>query len=242
MERYSRNILIKQIGEEGQQKILNSKVLVAGAGGLGSTVIANLASAGIGNIGIIDNDVVELSNLNRQFVHKLKNIGISKVDSAKNWIFEYNPEINVQTYKIRLDENNSDEVISAYDFIIDCFDSYKSKFILNKTCVKNKKPLIHGGITEFSGQVITIIPGESACLNCIFPNYDFNEYVTKGAISPAVSTIASIQAMEALKIILGIDKLIINQVLSYDGLNQEFKKIPVAKNTNCPLCNAFKVC
>jgi molybdopterin/thiamine biosynthesis adenylyltransferase len=236
LDRYSRNILVDQVGKEGQLKLLNSKVLVAGAGGLGSTVIVNLASIGIGNIGIIDNDNLELSNLNRQYIHKLENIGKSKVDSAKNWIQKYNPDINVNTYAIRLDENNSEEIISSYDIVLDCFDSYKSKFLLNKACIKQNKTFIHGGVTEFFGQVMTIIPGKSACLSCLFPDYDINAYVIKGVISPAVSTIASIQSMEAVKIILGAGIPLTNQLLTFDGLKQEFKKITVNKNEKCPLC------
>ena len=127
-ERYNRNILISQVGEEGQKKLARAKILVCGAGGLGSTVLANLASVGIGtigHIGIIDNDVLELSNLNRQYIHKLEDIGKVKVESAKKWIQEFNPEINVNTYQTRLDENNYQDIVKNYDLIIDCFDSFK---------------------------------------------------------------------------------------------------------------------
>jgi len=236
LERYSRNILIEQIGENGQKKLSAAKVLVCGAGGLGSTVIACLASAGIGNIGIIDSDEVELSNLNRQFLYSPQNIGENKTDTAKSWINTYNPNIKTQIYTARFDESFSDEIISSYDLLIDCFDSYKSKFALNKSCVKNSKPLVHGGITEFYGQVMTIVPHESSCLNCIFPDNETAENTKKGAISPAVSVIASIQAMEAVKLLLGIGKPLINRLLSYNGLTQEFKKLTVSKNTNCKLC------
>lgn len=235
-DRYSRNIMINNIGEEGQEKMLSSKILVAGAGGLGSTVLANLASAGIGHIGIIDNDILELSNLNRQYIHKLENIGKVKVESAKNWINSYNPNIEVKTYKLRLDENNYADIISEYDIIIDCFDSYKSKFLLNKIAVENNITLIHGGVTEFYGQVTTIIPNKTACLNCLIPNADKDEYIPKGVISPAVATIASIQSLEAIKVVLNLGKLLTNQLLTYNGLNMEFKKLNINKNTNCDLC------
>lgn len=237
LDRYNRNILIPQISEEGQIKLLASRVLIAGAGGLGSTVIANLASVGIGNIGIIDNDILELTNLNRQYIHKLENIGKSKVNSAKDWIKSYNPEINVETYNLRLDETNAKEIIQNYDIVLDCFDSYKSKFLLNKICVENNITLIHGGVTEFYGQVLTIIPQKSACLNCIIPDHDENAYIVKGVISPAVSTIASIQSMEAIKKIIGIGSPLANILLTYNGLTQEFKKVSVNKNDNCPLCS-----
>lgn len=238
MERYNRNILIKEIGEEGQKKLLSSKVLIAGAGGLGSTVIANLAATGFGNIGIIDNDVLELTNLNRQYIHKFENIGKVKVESAKEWIKSFNPDVNVEIYPIRLDENNYKEIVKKYDLIVDCFDSYKSKFLLNKIAVECEKTLVHGGVTEFYGQVTTIIPGKTACLSCIIPDYDVDSYSIKGVISPAVTTIASIESLEAIKILLNIGETLENKLLTYNGLDMSFKKINLLKNTNCQLCNS----
>lgn len=237
-ERYNRNILIEQVGEEGQKKLSRAKILVCGAGGLGSTVLANLASVGIGTIGhvgIVDNDVLELSNLNRQYIHKFGNLGKVKVESAKQWINEFNPEINVKTYQMKLDENNYEDIVKDYDFIIDCFDSFKSKFLLNKIAVKKGKTLIHGGVTEFFGQVTVIVPGKTACLNCILP--EETGYVIKGVLSPAVTTIASIEAMEAVKVILNIGENLENKLLSYDGLKMQFKTINIAKNPNCSLCS-----
>lgn len=236
MERYDRNILIPQVGKEGQIKLSSAKVLVAGAGGLGSTVIANLASVGIGNIGIIDNDVIELSNLNRQYIHKFLNIGKNKTESAKDWINSFNPDINVEIFTLRLDEDNYKDIISGYELIIDCFDSYKSKFLLNKIAVENNKTLIHGGVTEFYGQVTTILPEKTACLNCLIPDFDSSETVIKGVISPAVSTIASVQSMEAVKVLLNLEDSLANQLLTFDGLKMEFRKINIKKNPNCPLC------
>jgi len=237
-ERYNRNILVKEIGENGQKNLLNSKVLIAGAGGLGATVIANLASVGIGNMGIIDNDKLELSNLNRQYIHKFDNIGKTKVKSAKEWIKSFNPDINVEIFQIRLDESNYKDIINRYDVIIDCFDSYKSKFLLNKIAVKNNKILIHGGVTEFYGQATVIIPYKTACLNCLIPDINPNAYASKGVISPAVSTIASIQSMETVKTLLGIGTSLTNQLLTYDGLKMAFKKINIQKNPDCPLCSS----
>jgi len=236
MERYSRNILIEKIGAEGQRKLLSSKVLVAGTGGLGSSVIASLASLGIGTIGLVDNDNLELSNLNRQFIHKYENIGKAKISSAQEWINSYNPDIKVKTYKLRLDEGNCEEIIREYDIVADCFDSYKSKFMLNKACIENKKVLVHGGVTEFFGQVMTVIPEKSACLNCLFDQTDPNSYVVKGVVSPTVNVIGSMQAMEILKILLGIDTVLIDSFLSYDGINQRFQKIRVDKKQACSVC------
>lgn len=240
MARYNRNILIEKISEEGQQKLLSSRVLVAGAGGLGSTVIANLASVGIGHIGIVDNDVLELSNLNRQYIHKFSNIGKVKVDSAKSWINEFNPDIEVKTYKLRLDENNYQDIVKDYDLIIDAFDSYKSKFLLNKIAVESGKTLIHGGVTEFFGQVITIVPHSTCCLACILPDYDINTYIVKGVLSPSVTTIASIESQEAVKVLLNIGETLENRLFSYDGLKMKFKEIKLAKNPKCLVCGNEK--
>jgi molybdopterin/thiamine biosynthesis adenylyltransferase len=235
-ERYNRNILVPQVGEDGQKKLFQAKILVCGAGGLGSTVLANLASVGVGTIGVVDNDVLELSNLNRQYIHKFENIGKIKVESAKKWINEFNPETVVNTYPIRLDENNYSEIAKDYDFIMDCFDSFKSKFLLNKIAVQTGKILIHGGVTEFYGQVTVINPNKTACLNCILSEPDVN--VVKGVLSPAVTTIASIQAMEAVKLILNIGENLENKLLSYNGLTMQFKTINLVKNPNCNLCSS----
>lgn len=235
LERYNRNILIPQVGEEGQKKLLQAKILVCGAGGLGSTVLANLASVGIGTIGIVDNDSLELSNLNRQYIHKFSSLGKFKVESAKKWINEFNPEIIVKTYQTRLNEKNYLQVVKDYDLIVDCFDSFKSKFLLNKIAIQTKKTLIHGGVTEFFGQVTKIIPYKTACLNCILPEEDV--YVIKGVLSPAVTTIASIQSMEIVKTILNIGEGLENKLLSYNGLNMKFKIINISKNIKCNLCS-----
>lgn len=234
LQRYNRNMLVPQVSEEGQKKLAQAKVLVCGAGGLGSTVLTSLSSVGIGTIGVVDNDVLELSNLNRQYIHKYKNLGAVKVESAKEWINEFNPEINVKTYQTRLDENNYQDIVKDYDFIMDCFDSFKSKFLLNKIAIQTGKTLIHGGVTEFYGQATTIIPGKTACLNCILPEDD--KYIVKGVLSPAVSTIASIEAMEAVKLILNIGDRLENKLLSYNGLAVEFKTINLSKNPHCKMC------
>ncbi len=237
-ERYARNLLLKEIGQEEQEKLINARVLVAGAGGLGSTVIANLASAGVGTLGIADGDTLELSNLNRQYVHKFNNIGKLKTESANEWINAYNPDINVNKYSSRLTQANSIDIIKEYDAIVDCFDSYKSKFELNKTCAKAGKPLVHAGVTEFSGQVMTVIPGKTACLHCLFNNPDPDAYVIKGILSPTVSLAASLQSSEVVKLLLSLDnKLMTNCLLSFNLLDNEFRKIKVEKSIKCPVCS-----
>lgn len=231
-ERYGRNIVLEEIGIGGQEKLLASKVLICGAGGLGSSVILNLAALGVGNIGIVDNDIVELSNLNRQYIHKTLNLGEDKVKSARDWVFNYNKDINVEIFKTRLDDKNYNDIIKGYDFIIDCFDSFVSKFLLNDIALETGKALIHGGVSEFRGQVMTILPKKSACLRCVFPQ-DEAEYPLKGVVSPTVSTIGSIQAMEALKIILNIRNPLTNRMLVYDGLKMSFKTLSIERAKYC---------
>lgn len=231
--RYIRNIAVDEIGEAGQKKLSGAKVLICGAGGLGSTVIANMASLGVGHIGLVDDDVLELSNLNRQYIHTLASIGKEKVSSAKEWIENYNKDIEVKTYKIRLNEENYKDIVQEYDIIADCFDSFASKFLLNDIAIKTGKLLVHAGVTGFCGQAVTIIPKKSACLECLFPDADLSCYIPKGVVSPAVSMLASVQSMEILKLILGIGEPLVNKMFVYDGLRQSFKVLKVSKNANC---------
>lgn len=236
MNRYLRNIQIEKVGETGQQKLFDAKILVCGAGGLGSTVISNLSAAGVGHLGLVDVDTVEITNLNRQYIHKYDNIGKDKVESAKEWINAFNPDIDVKIYPVKLDEENYCEIVKDYDIIIDCFDSYASKFLLNEIAVTTKKTLVHGGVTEFGGQVTTIIPNETACLNCLFETPENSQWLPQGVISPAVSTIASIQAYEAIKFILNLGEQLKNRLLYFDGLKMTFKELKISKNRHCPLC------
>ncbi len=235
-ERYDRNILVPEVGIEGQKKLLDAKVLVCGAGGLGSSVILNLAALGIGHIGIVDNDIVELSNLNRQYIHKLSSLGQDKVNSAKNWIEEFNKDIKIQTFNVCLDEANYKDIVKEYDIIVDCFDSFNSKFLLNDIALNTGKTLVHGGVSEFRGQVMTVIPKKSTCLECIFPK-DETEYAVKGVVSPAVSIIGSIQAMEILKLALNLGEPLINKMLVYDGLKMSFKTLDIKRGKNCKCSN-----
>jgi molybdopterin-synthase adenylyltransferase len=231
LQRYKRNIDL--IGIDGQKKLASAKILVCGCGGLGSNIIANLSALGIGQIGLIDNDNVEISNLNRQFIHN--NPDELKVNSAKNFINKFNPQINVNTYPIRLNENNYQNIVKDYDIIIDCFDEYNSKFLLNKIALKTNLPLIHAGVAEFSGQVMTIIPHKTACLECIIENKHVVE-IPKGILSPIVSTIASIQSTEVVKLILNIGDNLQNKLLTYNALTYNFKIINLEKNSYCKAC------
>lgn len=236
--RYSRNILIEDIGETGQNKIASAKVLICGCGGLGSGVITNLASLGVGHLGLVDSDLVEVSNLNRQFVHTPQSLGKEKVLSAKNWITNFNPEINVETFHLKLDLTNYETIVEDYDILVDCFDSFESKFLLNKIAILTGKPLIHAGITEYFGQVTTIISGQTPCLNCIITEPDLNSYIPKGVISPAVSLISSIESLEVTRLILGQKPELAGFLLSVNCKELNFKKLKLTKNSNCQTCAA----
>ena len=237
MKRYLRNIAIKKIGEAGQERLCKARVLVCGCGGLGSGVILNLAAAGIGAIGLIDSDVLEVSNLNRQFIHNTEDICKLKVLSAKERIQKLNPEVTVETFALRLNENNYQDIVKEYDIIIDCFDSYKSKFLLNEIAVKTNKPLIHGGGSEFCGQVTVIIPHKTPCLRCIFPEPDLEAKIPEGNLSPVVNLIASIEALEAIKLILGIQSPLQGHLLTIDALNLTFKSLKINSSRQCVLCS-----
>jgi molybdopterin/thiamine biosynthesis adenylyltransferase len=256
-ERYKRNTEV--IGFEGQKKLSSARILVAGAGGLGSGVIAGLTSVGVGTLGIIDSDVVEVSNLNRQFIHTETSVGRAKVESSQAWVRKYSPHTKVKTYKLRIScyseqseesprlkecnggdssvdslPQNDNSFFQNYDLVIDCFDSYRSKFALNKICVQKCLPLIHGGVGEFSGQVFTILPGKTACLNCLLP--ETNQDSPKGILSPTVNLIASIQTMEAIKLILNLEELLTDTLLTYDGRGQEFRKFCLRRKADCLTC------
>lgn len=234
MNRYERNIQL--LGLEAQKKITKAKVLVAGAGGLGSTVIVNLASLGIGTLGIIDKDIIEPSNFNRQYIHLPENTGKSKSKSAFEWVKSYNPDISVKFFNINLDKNNYKKISEEFDIIIDCFDSYKSKFLLNYIAIQTNKILVLGGVSGFCGQVVTVIPHKTACLRCLLPEADENENINQGIVSPVVSTIASLQSMEVLKLIIGQGDVLTNQILTFNALKTEFRKITFERNKNCPVC------
>lgn len=242
--RYSRNIALKELGGIGQQKLLNASVLVAGAGGLGSPVISYLAAAGVGRIGIIDSDKVHISNLNRQFLHSTNNIDLEKVHSAKEFVNKFNPDIMVEIHYIRLSIDNVLDIITDYDCIVDCLDTLPLKFMLNDACVATKKVLIHAGIVSFSGQLITIIPGETACLRCVIPELPENEFMPTcsqvGILGSCVGVLGSLQATEVVKYLAGLN-ILTNKLLVYDGLNTTFKTITVKKDEHCPVCSTFKM-
>ena len=239
-KRYARHISLKHFGLEGQLKLLNSKVLIIGAGGLGSPVALYLAATGVGTIGIADGDEVDISNLQRQIIHSTDEIGVSKVVSAKKSINALNPDTNVITYDTFLDETNMIKIIQEYDFIIDGTDNFKSKFLINKCCVKANKPFSHGGIQKFNGQTMTIIPHQSACYACVFNSPPPEGSVPSASVTGVLGSIAgmlgTIQATEAIKYLIDYGELLTNKLLIFDATTMDFDKVNFQKNPDCKIC------
>ena len=240
LERYSRNILLKEVGMRGQQKLLSSKVLVVGAGGLGSPAAMYLSAAGVGTIGMADKDKVELSNLNRQIIHSTDRLGKNKTESAKQTINKLNPDIKINIYD-EISSDNISEIVSQYDFVIDATDNFESKFLINDACVKEKKPFSHAGIVGFEGQLMTYVPNKGCCYRCVFkepPSADCVSLCAKdGVLGAAVGTIGTLQAIEAIKYILGIGELLTGYLLTYNALTTEFRKIKLPPpNKECSAC------
>ena len=238
--RYSRHILLPEVGGKGQKKLSKAKVFVVGAGGLGCPVAYYLGAAGIGTIGLIDSDVVDLSNLQRQVLHHTPDVGRSKSLSAKEKILALNPDVQVNTYEERLTASNARELIGQYDVVIDGVDNFPAKFLINDACYMEGKPLVHGGILRFEGRVMTIVPNESACYRCIFktppPPGVVPTCQEAGIIGVVAGIIGTIQATEAVKLILNIGDPLTNRIMDFDARTTTFREIRVKRNPSCPLC------
>ncbi|MCC8042338.1 MAG: molybdopterin-synthase adenylyltransferase MoeB [Oscillospiraceae bacterium] len=241
LERYSRHIILKEVGAKGQNKLLSSSVLIIGAGGLGAPAAMYLAAAGVGTVGIADADEVELSNLQRQIIHSTEDLGKAKVQSAKEIIERMNPDVKVNTYRIFVDSSNIADLIKDYDFIIDGTDNFPAKFLINDACVMAGKPFCHAGIIRFKGQLMTYVPGKGPCYRCIFKNPPPKDAVPTckqaGVIGAMGGVIGSLQAMEAIKYLLGVGELLTGYLLTYDALTMEFRKIKLPSETKgCAVC------
>ena len=238
--RYSRQIMLPQCDIEGQQNILAAKVLIIGAGGLGSPAAMYLAAAGVGSIVIYDDDVVELSNLQRQIAHHTPDIGLDKVISTRETLNKLNPDVQVTAVKQRLAGEQLDiEVLNA-DVVLDCSDNFLTRFALNKACVKHQTALVSGAAIRFEGQVSVFTPGKdnSPCYNCLYSSdgEELQNCATNGVIAPITGIVGSIQALEALKLIMAIGKPLIGRLLLLDGLTMEWNTMKLTKNLKCPTC------
>lgn len=240
-QRYARHISLSQIGIEGQKKLKDAKVLIIGAGGLGSPAALYLAAAGIGTIGIVDDDKVEISNLQRQIIHDNRSVGKNKALCAQSKMKELNDSIDVISYPHRMTPDNIIEMISRYDFIIDGTDNFETKFLINDACVIAKKPFCYGGILRFEGQLMTYVPGQGPCYRCIFEEIpkqgDIPNCSQAGVIGAVAGVIGSLQALEAVKYILNIGELLTGRMLIFDGLSMESRKISFLHSMpECRVC------
>ncbi|NTV06371.1 MAG: HesA/MoeB/ThiF family protein [Chlorobiaceae bacterium] len=238
-QRYSRHLALQEIGEQGQEKLLQANVLVIGAGGLGSPVAFYLAAAGIGTIGLMDGDKVELSNLQRQILHTTASISQDKVSSAEERLHGLDPDIKLNLYPFRLTADNAPEILGDYNFVIDATDNFDSKFLIARVCHNAAKPYSHAGIREFHGQTITVHPGTTACYQCVFHEEGVPDAsIPKGPLGSLTGIIGSIQATEAIKHILTIGTPLVNTLLTCDALTMTIRRITVRRNPSCPVCGA----
>ena len=235
MERYDRQIMIRGIGEGGQEKLKQAKVIIAGSGGLGSPVSIYLVAAGVGTIRIVDNDRVELSNLNRQILHWDKDIGRSKVNSAVEKLSQLNQSVKIEAVEETISEDNVSQLVAGFDIIVDAMDNLPARYSLNKAAIENHIPFIHGAVHGFEGRVMTIIPGKTACLGCVYRGTPPQEKSRVIGVAPAV--IGCIQATEVIKYIIGIGKLLTNRLMVYDGLNMKFTEFALKRDLNCAHCS-----
>jgi molybdopterin/thiamine biosynthesis adenylyltransferase/rhodanese-related sulfurtransferase len=238
--RYQRHLLLPEVGDAGQQKLLDSKVLLLGAGGLGSPAALYLAAAGVGTIGIIDMDVVDASNLQRQILHNMDRVGDRKVDSAKKTLTALNPDVNVVTYDMRLGADNVLDVIDGYDLIVDGTDNFPTRYLVNDASLLKRIPVVHGSIFRFEGQATVFYPYEGPCYRCLIPEPPPPELAPScaeaGVLGVLPGIVGSIQAIEAIKVLLGLGEPLIGRLLAYDSLEQSFRTFKVNRDPKCPSC------
>ncbi|AHE96535.1 adenylyltransferase [Thermocrinis ruber] len=243
IKRYARHIILPEVGGKGQEKLLNSKVLVIGAGGLGSPAILYLAAAGVGTIGIVDFDVVDLSNLQRQIIHNTERVGTPKVESARRTVEMLNPDVKVITYNTRISKENIMDIIKDYDVVLDGTDNFPTRFLINDACYFAGKPLVSAAMLRFEGQVSVFdfrMKEQSPCYRCLFPEPPPPGLVPScqeaGILGSIGGIMGCIQATEAIKLILGIGEPLVGKLLIMDALSMDFRKVKLRKDPNCPLC------
>jgi len=238
--RYQRHLLVSEVGEEGQLKLLDSRVLLLGAGGLGSPAALYLAAAGVGTIGIIDMDVVDASNLQRQILHSMDRVGERKVDSAKKTLTALNPDVDVVTYDVRLGADNILDIIDGYDLIVDGTDNFPTRYLVNDASLLKRIPVVHGSIFRFEGQATVFDPYNGPCYRCMIPEPPPAELAPScaeaGVLGVLPGIIGSIQAVEAIKMLLGIGEPLVGRLLAYDALEESFRTFKVQRDPECPAC------
>ncbi len=238
--RYQRHLLLPEVGEKGQQRLLESKMLLLGAGGLGSPAALYLAAAGVGTLGVIDMDVVDASNLQRQVLHNMDRVGERKVDSAKKTLTALNPDVDVATYDVRLGADNILDVIDGYDVIVDGTDNFPTRYLVNDASLLKRIPVVHGSIFRFEGQATVFAPYEGPCYRCMIPEPPPPELAPScaeaGVLGVLPGIVGSIQAMEAIKLVLGLGDPLVGRLLAYDALEETFRTFKVNRDPSCPAC------
>lgn len=238
--RYSRQIILSEIGYGGQERLSKSKVLVIGAGGLGSPVLYYLAAAGIGTLGIADFDTVGISNLQRQVLHFTGDVGRKKVDSAEEKLKRLNPDVNIIKFPLRLGIDNIEDAISEFDVIVDAVDNFPARFLISDCCYFLKKPLVEGAAVGFEGILMTIVPDHTPCYRCLYPMPPEDGVIPTcsdtGILGMVTGTIGSLQSLEVVKLLLGIGQTMSGRILTFDALSLKFREIEWKKRSNCPLC------
>ncbi|PCI50061.1 MAG: adenylyltransferase [Alphaproteobacteria bacterium] len=241
LDRYARHIILKQVGGAGQQKLLSARVLVIGAGGLGSPLILYLAAAGVGTIGIIDDDVVDLSNLQRQVLHTTDQIGNLKTDSAGDMIKQINPDVNIIAHPCRLSAENAEKIISDYDIIADGCDNFDTRFVVNDACLKLKKPLVSAALSQFDGQISTFkgYLADKPCYRCFIPAHPGNvgNCAEAGILGAVAGVLGTMQAVEVLKELLDLGDSLAGKLVLYDALSATSRTIKLPKDPGCKFCN-----
>lgn len=242
LERYSRHIILKEIGVKGQKKLMKGSVLIIGAGGLGAPAALYLAAAGVGKIGIVDADVVDLSNLQRQVIHTTADVGKPKVESAAETMKAINPDVEVVTYHEFISSANIMDIIKDYDFVLDGTDNFPAKFLINDACVMADKPFSHAGILRFKGQLMTVIPHKSPCYRCVFKTMPPKDAIPTckqaGVIGAMAGVIGSLQALEAIKFLTGAGELLTGKLLTFDALTMKFHTVKLPpRGDGCAVCS-----
>jgi adenylyltransferase/sulfurtransferase len=235
LERYDRQLLIREMGQAGQERLKRARVAIAGAGGLGSTVAIYLAAAGIGTIGLIDHDEVKLTNLNRQILHGTGDVGSKKVASASSKLKNLNPWTEIVAVDRMITDKNVANLLWGFDGVVGALDNLQTRFFLNKGALDHGIPLFHGAVRAFEGRIMTIIPGKTACLRCVYRGTMPEEEFPVIGVAPAV--VGALQATEVIKYIAGIGKLLTDRFVVYDGLKMEFTELSVIRDPDCPLCS-----
>ena len=240
IKRYSRHIILKEVGGKGQKKLREARVLVVGAGGLGSPAAYYLAAAGVGALGIVDDDVVDVSNLQRQILHRTSGVGAYKTDSASEQLKALNPGVVVEKHAVRLARDNVEGIIADYDVIINGVDNFPSRYLLHDACFFGGKPLVEAGVLQFLGQVMTILPGEGPCYRCVFPEPPPPGSVPScqeaGVLGAVAGVLGIMQATEAIKLILDVGRPLVGRIMIYEALSGSFREVKFRRNPRCPLC------